>query len=81
METLRKAAALALSALAALAYPLVAVAQDATGPIKQDMDFTPVLLGLAAVALVAIAFVALRSALRRSSRDRVASSGRALQKP
>lgn len=66
MRTLAAAGTTAGRALAALIVPASVAAQEAARPVTQDveMNLTPILLGLGAVALVVVAFAAVRRAFR-----------------
>lgn len=72
MRTLAAAGNTAARALAALMVPASALAQEAARPVTQDMDMdlTPILLGLIAVALVVVAFVVVRRVFRGAAAAR-----------
>lgn len=64
MRTLAAAGSKAGQVLLAVMIPATALAQAAPAPVTQDMDFTPILLGVVAVAVVVLAFALLRRAFR-----------------
>lgn len=75
MRTLAAAGNTAARALAALMVPASALAQEAARPVTQDMDvnLTPILLGLIAVALVVVAFAVVRRVFRGAGAARSSS--------